>query len=213
MRAGLESLLGREDLKPEVYEELSTLVHQTYRLTGVIDDLLLLARMDAGHLRVQFGTVDLSSLVEQWLDDLSAMPDAMELKTAKEFPSELCIAGERRYASLIVQNLLENARKYNRPGGTVRIKATQRNGRVILAVGNTGRGIAREAQAHVFDRFRRGPSTDKIPGHGLGLNLARELARLHGGDLRLVSSGEDWTEFEVEFQAASEKGVPPIRVA
>jgi signal transduction histidine kinase len=212
MRAGLETLLARDDLKPEVYEELSTLVHQTYRLTGVIDDLLLLARVDAGHLRVQFSAVSLSSLVEQWLDDLSAMPDALDLTTVREFPSELCIAGERRYASLIVQNLLENARKYNRPGGTIRIKGVQQGQRVILTVGNTGHGISPEARSHLFNRFHRGSSTDGIPGHGLGLNLARELARLHGGDLRLVSSAEDWTEFEVQFQAASEKTIPPSRV-
>jgi signal transduction histidine kinase len=212
MRAGLETLLAREDLKPAVYEELSTLVHQTYRLTGVIDDLLLLARVDAGHLRIQFSAVNLSSLVEQWLDDLSAMPDAVDLKTVKEFPSELCIAAERRYASLIVQNLLENARKYNRAGGTIEIRATRKGERVILAVGNTGQGIASDAQTHIFERFHRGSSADKIPGHGLGLNLARELARLQGGDLRLVSSRGDWTEFEVEFQVASDRTIaqPPV---
>src|SRR6266403_3941776 len=53
LRAGLEGLLGREDFKPEIYEELSALLHQTHRLTGVIDDLLLLARMDAGHLEIE----------------------------------------------------------------------------------------------------------------------------------------------------------------
>src|SRR4029077_13922897 len=52
LRAGLESLLTREDFKPEVYDELSALLHHTRRLTGVIDDLLLLSRMDAGHLQI-----------------------------------------------------------------------------------------------------------------------------------------------------------------
>ena len=112
MRAGLDSLLARTDLKPEVYKELSTLLHQTYRLTGVIDDLLLLARMDAGHLRIDKTPVNLTSLVEEWLDDLSAMPESMDLRTEKEIGKDIHIAGERRYTSLIVQNLLENARKY-----------------------------------------------------------------------------------------------------
>src|SRR5213075_3438698 len=73
LRIGLETLLTREGFKPEVYEELSALLHQTHRLTGVIDDLLLLSRLDAGHLQIKSDPVNLSQLVEEWLDDLSAL--------------------------------------------------------------------------------------------------------------------------------------------
>src|SRR6266700_6280364 len=114
LRVGLEGLLHRDGFKPEIYEELSTLLHHTHRLTGVIDDLLLLSRMDAGHLEVESNPVNLSQIIEEWLDDLGALPDSPEVKIEKQFPADLCIAGEKRYTSLIVQNLLENARKYNR---------------------------------------------------------------------------------------------------
>jgi signal transduction histidine kinase len=70
----------------------------------------------------------------------------------------------------------------------------------VLLIGNSGRPIPRLAQEHIFERFHRG--TTGVSGHGLGLNLARELARLHGGDLRLLRSQEDWTEFEVRFRVA-----------
>ena len=109
LRAGLEGLLGREDFKPEIYEELSALLHQTHRLTGVIDDLLLLARMDAGHLEIESGPVNLSQLIEEWLDDFGALPDSPDVKIEKEFPADLCVAGEKPYTSLIVQNLLGRA--------------------------------------------------------------------------------------------------------
>ena len=69
----------------------------------------------------------------------------------------------------------------------------------MLTIGNTGHLIARDAQEHVFERFHRGGTGSHISGHGLGLNLARELARLHDGDLRLVRSEDDWTEFEARF--------------
>src|SRR6266480_4112678 len=121
LRAGLESLLNREDFKPEVYHELSGLLHQTYRLTGVIDDLLLLSRLDAGHLQIDSKPVNLSQLINEWIDDLNALPDSPEVKIEKDFASELYVAGEKRYTSLIVQNLLENARKYNRPGGRIQV--------------------------------------------------------------------------------------------
>ena len=199
LRAGLEGLLARDDFKPEIYEELSALLHQTHRLTGVIEDLLLLARMDAGHLQLESQPVNLSQLIEEWLDDLGALSDSPYVKIEKKFPPDLYVAGEKQYTSLIVQNLLENARKYNWPDGLIRVNAHKNRNEIVLTVGNTGQPIARHAQSHVFDRFHRGGTATNISGHGLGLNLARELARLHGGDLRLVCSENDWTEFEVRF--------------
>ena len=204
LRVGLEGLLHRDGFKPEIYEELSALLHHTHRLTGVIDDLLLLSRMDAGHIELDSKPVNLSQIIEEWLDDLGALPDSPEVKIEKQFPADLCVAGEKRYTSLIVQNLLENARKYNRPGGLIRVTAVRSNGEVVLTVGNTGHPIARDAQEHVFERFHRGGTGSHISGHGLGLNLARELARLHDGDLRLVRSEDDWTEFEARFLIAGQ---------
>jgi signal transduction histidine kinase len=204
LRAGLEGLLGREDFKPEIYEELSALLHQTHRLTGVIDDLLLLARMDAGHLEIESGPVNLSQLIEEWLDDLGALPDSPDVKIERDIPADLYIAGEKRYTSLIVQNLLENARRYNRPGGLIRVTAHRERGEVVLAIGNTGRSIPRDAQEHIFERFHHGSTGSDVSSHGLGLNLARNLARLHGGDLRLVGSEKDWTEFEARFRIAAQ---------
>jgi signal transduction histidine kinase len=202
LRAGLEALLAHEDFKPEIYEELSTLLHQTRRLNGVIEDLLLLARLDAGDLQLQSEPVNLSQLVEEWLDDLDALPDSLDVEIQKEFPLDLYVAGAKRYISLIVQNLLENARKYNRKGGRIRVAAQAKGTEIRLAVGNTGQPIARDAQEHIFERFRRAATGATVSGHGLGLNLARELARLHDGDLKLVCSADDWTEFELRLSAA-----------
>jgi signal transduction histidine kinase len=201
LRIGLESLLEREGFKPEIYEELSTLLHQTRRLTGVIEDLLLLSRMDAGHVQIASTPVNLSQLVDEWLDDLGALPDSPDVKIEKEFPPGLFVAGEKRYMSLIVQNLLENARKYNRLGGRIRVSALGNGKDVVLKIGNTGPTIP--PGENIFERFHHSSTPSAASGHGIGLNLARELARLHGGELRLVYSEDDWTEFEVRFSAAN----------
>jgi signal transduction histidine kinase len=208
LRAGIDELLAHENFSPEVYDKLSALLHQTYRITGVIDDLLLLSRMDAGRLQIDFEPVDLSQLLEEWIDDLSALPDDLHVKVETNFVQNLRITGERRFVTLIVQNLLENARKYNRPGGSICVSARQEGDYIILCVENTGRPISAASREHIFERFHRGTVGENIPGHGLGLNLARELARLHGGDLRLVRSDDEWTEFEVRFLVA--KAISPV---
>jgi len=206
LRAGLEELLAGEKLTPATHEEISTLVHQTLRLTNLIEDLLLLSRMDAGRLHLEFSPVNLTQLIEGWLDDVSGLPDDPGLKIETDLPAALCIAGEKRYTSIVVQNLLENARKYNCAGGRLRIAARPEGDWVVLTIGNTGRPILAAAQAHIFERFHRGSAGENVPGHGLGLNLARELARLHHGDVRLTRSDETWTEFEVRFQLARPNG-------
>jgi signal transduction histidine kinase len=203
LRAGLEELLAGETVTTEMREEVSALIHQTYRITSVIEDLLLLSRMDAGRLRIDFRPVDLAPLIAAWLDDFSALPDQFGLTVETEIPDKLMVTGEKRYLTLILQNLLENAQKYNRPGGRIRLTARGEKGWAILTVGNTGRPIPGPAQEHVFERFHRGAAAEDTPGHGLGLNLARELARRHEGDVRLARSDGQWTEFEVRFRLAN----------
>ena len=211
LRAGLEELMARETHTPEECAEISALIHQTYRLSSLIEDLLLLSRMDAGRLKLKLAPVNLSELIEASLDDLGALPDELAVAVETDFPAGLLIAGEKRFTAIILQNLLENARKYNRPSGRIRIAAVAGGDSVRLVIGNTGHTISAEARAHIFERFHRGAMGENVPGYGLGLNLARELARLHQGDLRLVGSDASWTEFEVRFRPASvlESGAVP----
>ena len=202
MRAGLDELLAREEISPAVREELSLLVHQTYRITSIIEDLLLLSRLDSGRLQPELLPVNLSHIVDTCVDDLHLLNDSMDLEVETNVPPALHIAGEKRYTMLIVQNLVENAHKYNLPHGCIRISARNKNGAVVLTVGNNAHPIPPASHEHIFERFHRAAVGENVPGHGLGLNVARELARLHGGDLRLVRSDEEWTEFEARFCAA-----------
>ena len=203
LRAGLEELRAREQLTPDERDEISALIHQTFRLTGMIEDLLLLARMEAGRVRLDLAPVSLSQIIAGWLDDLSALPDALGLEVVSEVPAALHISGEPRYTTMIVQNLLLNARKYNRRGGRIRIGTRVDREWVVLTIGNTGPAIPAGVQERIFERFHRGTAGENVPGHGLGLNLAQELAHLHGGELRLARSHDDWTEFEVRFRLAT----------
>lgn len=202
LRAGLEELQQQPGLTAETREEITGLIYQTARLTGMIHDLLLLSRMDAGRLQLDFSNVDLTQLIDSLADDLSAVPEGPDFDVEVDVPRDLHILGEKRYTSIILHNLLENAWKYNVPRGLISVTAHEHGDYLLLTVGNSGPGIPADAQEHIFEQFHRGAMGEGIPGHGLGLNLARELARLHGGDLRLIQSQDGWTEFEVCFRIA-----------
>ncbi len=212
LRAGLEELRTKENITSNAREEISALIHQTFRITNIVEDLLLLSQMDAGRLQINFNSLNLTHLLEAQLDDLSALPDHVDVEVESHCP-EIHISGEKRYVSIILQNLLENALKYNRRGGRIQINCREEGKWALLSIANTGLPIPSEAQEHIFERFHRGIG-EGITGHGLGLNLARELTRLHGGDLRLIQSVEDWTKFEVRLRSAThvaavtEGGVP-----
>ncbi len=213
LRAGLDEMLARDDISAEMCEELSMLVHQTFRLTSIIEDLLLLSRLDSGHLQIQLSPVDLTRVVETCVDDLRLSHVGPALDVEIELPVAAPIAGDMRYTMLIVGNLVENARKYGRPGSPIRIAAHEAGGAVSLVVANRAAPIPRDSWEQLFERFHRGKVGENIPGHGLGLNLARELARLHGGDVRLLRSDAEWTEFEARFLNAASLPAEPLEIA
>ena len=99
--------------------------------------------------------------------------------------------------SQIASNLLDNAVKYNRDAGEVRVTLADEGTVWRLSIANTGSGIAPEHRTRLFERFFRAEHTSDETGQGLGLSLARELSRAHGGDIALVRSESDWTEFAV----------------
>ena len=213
LRAGLDELLAREEISAEVCGEISMLVHQTFRLTSIIEDLLMLSRLDSGRLQLDLSPVDLTRVVETCLDDLRLAHDAAAPEMQIDLPPALPIAGDMRYTMLIVQNLLENARKYGRPGAPIRIAAREAEGSVALVIANRAEPIPPAAWERLFERFHRATVGENISGHGLGLNLARELARLHGGDVRLLRSDAEWTEFEARFRNTHALQTEPLEVA
>lgn len=206
LRGGLEELRRSESLKGTEKEEVEVLMQQTRRLNGLINDLLLLAQVDAGRLRLDVDEIDIGPVLAGALDDLSVLAEGRGQEVEAEVPDELRVCGERSRVALVLQNLIENAAKYTPVGGRIRV-AVECGELVRIRVGNSGPGIPEEERESIFERFRRGSQVgERVQGQGLGLNIARELARALGGDLRLVPTRDDWTEFEFTLVAASGRG-------
>jgi two-component system heavy metal sensor histidine kinase CusS len=197
LRAGLDHLSRETGLTGPQAAEIAVLRQQTRRLTALIEDLLLLAQADAGRLALEAEEIDLIPLVAAAEDDLQALVSEREVRVEDGLPACLIAKADRRRVMLVLQNLVENAAKYTPDGGTVKISAREEGGWAVVSVANSGAAIPAEARAEIFERFRRGPAVgENVRGHGLGLNIARELVRAHGGELRLVQADDGWIEFE-----------------
>jgi two-component system heavy metal sensor histidine kinase CusS len=195
LRAGIDEILDEPGISPEQRDRVADLLQQTRRLTSVAENLLLLSRADTGRLALRKTKFNLRDLLEGSLEDARILGAPNNLQIEGRLPETLNVIGDRDMILLTLQNLIENAVKYNRPGGKIVLSAEETDGGVKICVGNSGQGIPADQAPHVFERFYRARGDEQTPGHGLGLSIARELARAHGGDLTITELREDWTEF------------------
>ena len=203
LRAGIEEILAQPGLSDEHRESVADLLQQTRRLSSVAENLLLLSRADTGRLALRATEFDLRKLLDGSLEDARILGAGNNLQIETNIPETLPMNGDQEMISLTVQNLVENAVKYNRPGGKILVSAEKHDHVVQICVGNSGPGIPPERAPNVFERFYRARGDEQTPGHGLGLSIARELARAHGGDLTLTRAQSDWTEFCLRLNASS----------
>jgi signal transduction histidine kinase len=203
LRAGIDEILNQPGLSNEHRERVADLLEQTRRLSSVAENLLLLSRADTGRLALRATEFDLRKVLEGSLEDARVLGAGRDLQIETNIPEMLPMNGDREMISLTVQNLVENAVKYNRLGGKILVSAEKHDHVVQICVGNNGPGIPPNQAPHVFKRFYRARGDEQTPGHGLGLSIARELARAHGGDLTLATSRPDWTEFCLRLSVSS----------
>jgi heavy metal sensor kinase len=169
---------------------LNRLHEETIRMTGLVENLLSLARADGGAETITLAPIPVDGLFRQvervWK---SAMNEAMLDFTLESAQDGLILLGDVHGVPRLLSILLENASKYTPAGGSVKLRAAVEGAQIVLSVQDTGVGIAPEHMARIFDRFyRAAPVGDTArAGSGLGLALAKWIAERHGTELCVVS--------------------------
>ncbi len=191
-RGLLEMALRRRDPPAEVRELSESLLEVNHRQERLIDGLLILARSEqAGLRRVP---LDLAQITETVIEETPA--DGLTVRSAL---SAAPMHGDPVLLERMVQNLLENAIKYNQPGGSVRVTCTRNR----LTVTNTGPVVAREQLPALFEPFQRlhlGP--DSPEGNGLGLSIVRSVAHAHRGNVTAVPNPDGGLTVTVDFRSS-----------
>lgn len=206
-----EMLLGGEfgELNEDQLEFVETVDRNTRRLNRLIDDILFVARVDAGRLSLEQGWVDLAELAAASVT--AARPRAqkgeviLELSAAEDL--EPVWADPTRITQML-DNLVSNAVKFTPPGGKVRVGLTRTEDRVLVEVADTGMGIPADEVDRLFERFFRTSTVGEVAGTGLGLSIVKSIVEVHDGSIAVTSSEGVGTTFRVELPVRSRSETP-----
>ncbi|MFB8790346.1 MAG: ATP-binding protein [Potamolinea sp.] len=202
LQGELDQALQQAPTGSDIQQRLGNLLDEVRRLSSIVRKLLLLSLADAGQMSLYKAEVDLSAMLSEMVEDLDLL--APELDVLPEIADDLRVWGDRDLLVQVLQNLFSNAIKYNLPDGWIRIQADQQTKTVFVTISNACSEVPQSDR--IFERFYRGDPahTRKIEGIGLGLSLAREIARAHGGNLVLEATSFGQTAFTLSLPIVKE---------
>jgi two-component system, OmpR family, sensor histidine kinase BaeS len=199
LQAGHEAML--DGIVEPTPEQLTSLRDEVLRLARMVSELQELAAADAAALHLARARCDVAELAGDAADSLAGQFDAAGLTMDREL-RQAEVLGDRRWLHQVITNLLTNALKYTPRGGTVTISAGPSGGDAVLTVTDTGIGIAADELPKIFDRFWRGRDASQTSGSGIGLAVAAELARAHGGRITAASQPGQGTQMTLTLPLA-----------
>jgi heavy metal sensor kinase len=189
MMGNLELALTRPRSPEELRATAESTLEELSRMAQLVESLLMLARSDAGGLPLQLSDGDLSELVARVVEPYRAVLAERKLTLTVDAPPGVRARVDSMWLGRVIANLIDNAAKLTPPDGTIAVSLKKSGGAVEMAVQDSGPGVAPDERARIFERFYRGEAARAAAsGFGLGLSLAREIARAHGGELALAPS-------------------------
>jgi len=203
-------LLASADLPAESALELRVVERNTRLLLKHVNDLLDIAKLDAGALSPQYSTLDVAGLVRFVASHFEVLAAERGLRLELDLPERLPAQLDAARTQRVLLNLLSNAFKFTPEAGRITVSARTSGDRVRIAVEDTGPGVPEALREAIFERFRQGEDslTRKVGGTGLGLHIVREFVRLQGGDVLVQEASGGGALFVVELPARAPAGVP-----
>jgi len=196
---GFSSLALRKDDANTYLKKINTAASHAESL---LNDASLLSRLETGGEYLSIGHVDIGPLVNEVVDYFHDMAKRKQVEIIEENSTTSHVQGNGTAIRQIIINLVSNAIKYNRKGGTVLISIDDKNDRVNISIRDDGKGISSDDIAHIFDKFYRAAGSERIKGAGLGLYIVRLLTNAMGGEVTVASQPGTGCTFTVSFIAA-----------
>jgi len=171
------------------YESMAaSTIEECDRLLDMINTMLMISKTESGVDKLSLEEIDLAGLVREACELFEPTAEDKRVTLSCDVPNKSHLVGDNRMIQRMLSNLLDNAIKYTPSGGKVSVLVSENDGRyVVITVKDTGIGISPNDLPRIFDRFYRCDQSRSTPGIGLGLSLARTIARAHGGDITITS--------------------------
>jgi two-component system phosphate regulon sensor histidine kinase PhoR len=203
----IDTGMAAESDKPVFIKKIK---EEAARLITLINDIMVLSRMDEGKTDEPFEEVDLASVAAKTIEALGKKAAEQQVSVVRSGKTVFLKANPSMMAELFY-NLIDNAIKYNKPRGVVRVETGGEEGRAWISVSDTGIGIPREAQERIFERFYRVDKSRsrKTGGTGLGLAIVKHIVLLHHGEIHLESREEEGTRVGISFGGGPDGGGQP----
>jgi signal transduction histidine kinase len=171
------------------------------RLQRMVEELLFLARVDAGGLSLEREDVDVVDLARSALGSATPAADAKDITLEFEGPDSAPASADANRLGQVFDNLISNAIKFTPAGGRVTISVNGDDDSIVARVSDTGCGIPQSEQPRLFERFFRSSATQEVPGTGLGLTIVRAIVESHGGSIACESHQKEGTTFTLSLPA------------
>ena len=199
IRGEADVALTKDRSTAEYKQSLAIVLDESRRLSRLVDDLLNLARADAGHVKLQVQDFYLNDLLSDCCRSVQTLAAARNIAVECRPGADLQFRGDEELLRRLVMNLLDNAIRYTPPGGTVEAALESEDDRVRIRVADTGIGIPEEAAPHIFERFYRADKarSRQDGGFGLGLAIVKWIAESHNGAVELSSRKGGGSAFTV----------------
>jgi len=200
-------MLERDKLSPKQADTVEIILDNTRHLVRLLNDLLDLARSDAGRLTIKPAVIDVATLVEDPVRTMLSQTQSKDQTLTQAIAAGLPpVSVDRDRIRQVLVNLLTNAHEYCPPGASIHVAANSNGGGVELSVNDNGPGMAADQLDHIFERFTRGDAglTQHVGGTGLGLAISKSLVELHGGAITAESVQGQGSTFRVWLPAIAE---------
>jgi two-component system, sensor histidine kinase and response regulator len=205
---------SQDQLRGETIEWISRSQARITEMIGLIQDWLMLAKVEKGSFCDRTASFDLAKIIENAVLEYKQLPSAASLSFYTELAPNLeKVRGDESSLNMLVGNLVSNAVKYNKPGGSVNIRAGRSGNWIVLEVRDTGIGIPPSFRQRLFEEFYRikTPETQDIPGTGLGLVICKRIVDELGGSIEVDSKEGEYSAFTIRLpisEAGKETGNP-----
>ncbi len=186
-----------------VLEGCSAIRNEGRRLALLLDNLVILSRIECGAARAETDAVPLNVLIEAVTETIAPECNKKGITLSCNLPDRLpTLYADETLLRLAVMNVVANAVQYTAEGGTITIETASHEEDIQISFRDTGCGIAEDHIESIFQKFFRCPESDRVPGSGIGLSVARQIVRLHGGDIDVSSHIGHGSQFTIVLPRA-----------